>query len=185
MEYLGIKTWTGNYSITFPKFDRNLFRNTNRKETFPFVRIIIFRDIKKQVLCISSRTYTVLKKHFDARLVKFLPAIARPRLNKWVEKKKDGERSRDGWNWFIGRKGGESPLLSRKIGSATVYVPQNANLMTLSKVCWPRSYSYFGKLCRAALCWRGGEGLASGIPQNTNSHGSNYDRTVNSDQYCY
>lgn len=74
----------------FPKFDRNLFRNTNRKETFPSVRIIIFRDIKKQVLCISSRTYTVLKKHFDARLVKFLPAIARPKLNKWAERKKDG-----------------------------------------------------------------------------------------------
>lgn len=86
---------------------------------------------------------------------------------------------------YRGRKGGERPLLSRKIGSATVYVPQNANLMTLSKVCWPRSYSYFGKLCRAALCRRGGEGLAPGIPQNTNSHGSNYDRTVNSDQYCY
>lgn len=79
----------------FPKFDRNLFRNTNRKETFPSVRIIIFRDIKKQVLCVNAsvhRTYTVLKKHFDARLVKFLPAIAPPRLNKWAERKKDGER---------------------------------------------------------------------------------------------
>lgn len=89
--------------------------------------------------------------------VKFSPSA---NLNKWAGRKKE-RKMEDGSADEIdlsGGKGGECPLLSRKIGSATVYVPQNAHLMTLSKVCWPRSYSYFGKLCRAALCWPGGEG---------------------------